>query len=172
MPLLARGAVYPESNEKLISTLSLLDDLNIPCKVTGGMTNLLVKNGIYEGVFVKTNKIETKSLAENRLTLSCGVRMGGVIHSIASLGLGGMEGLSGIPGTVGGMVKQNAGAFGDEVSDRFLSAECYLLKEKKVAVLTKEEMRFGYRRSILGMMDTVLLSAVFSLLEKPCKQIK
>ena len=107
------------------------------------MTNLLIKNGYYNEVIVKTDKLLTKSLAENRIKLSCGTRMSSVIRSMASAGLGGMEGVSGIPGTVGGMVKQNAGAFGYEISDRFVSAECYLRNEGRRVTFSKTDMSFS-----------------------------
>ena len=128
------------------------------------MTNLLIKNGYYNGVIVKTDKLLTKSLAENRIKLSCGTRISSVIRSMASAGLGAMEGLSGIPGTVGGMVKQNAGAFGYEISDRFVSAECYLTNEGRRVTFSKTDMSFSYRNSVLSDQNIVLLSATFELL--------
>lgn len=127
------------------------------------MSNLLIKNGVYNGVIIKTDKLQTKSLAESKLTLLCGARMSNAIHSMAALGLGGMEGLAGIPGTVGGMVKQNAGAFGYETADRFISAECYLANEKRIATFSKEDMRFAYRSSALSD-SIVMISATFDLM--------
>ena len=134
------------------------------------MTNLLVKDGIYNGVIIKTDKLQTKSLAESTISISCGARMGPLIRSMARQGLGGMEGLAGIPGTVGGMVRQNAGAFGYEVADRFVSAECYLVGKKKIVTLSKEDMCFTYRSSVLSD-STVLLSATFDLIPCPSECI-
>ena len=164
LPLIVRAVAYPDSEEKLIRLVMTLSDLEIPYKVVGGMTNLLVKNGEYDGVVVKTDKIKTKHEAENELTLGCGVRM-------ASRGLGGMEGLAGIPGTVGGMVKQNAGAFGYEISDRFLSARCYLPESGKTVVFSRDDMAFSYRHSALSDSYAVLLSATFEPTVAPPKGI-
>ena len=158
---------YPDSKEKLTDILSLLYERQLPYKVIGGMTNLLVKDGVYNGVIIKTDKFQTKSLAEGTISVSCGARMVSVIRSMARQGLGGMEGLAGIPGTVGGMVRQNAGAFGYEVADRFVSAECYLPNVKRPVTLSREDMCFAYRRSALTDSDAVLLSATFRLSPKP-----
>ena len=165
MPAFARAVVYPDNEEKLKKLLLLLHTQHIPYKVIGGMTNLLVRNGIYHGVIIKTDKLQTKSLAECKITLGCGVRIGAVIQQLASFGLGGMEGLTGIPGTVGGMIRQNAGAFGWEISDRFISARCYLPTEAKEVVFTKAEMSFSYRKSILSDNGAVIMSVELGLVE-------
>ena len=170
MSAYARCVVYPDTREKLVEILSYLHGQQTPYKVIGGMTNLLVKNGVYNGVIIKTDKLRAKSLAETELTLLCGARMGHIIRSMASLGLGGMEGLAGIPGTVGGMVRQNAGAFGYETADRFIEAECYLVGKKKIVTLSKEDMCFTYRSSVLSD-STVLLSATFDLIPCPSECI-
>ena len=128
------------------------------------MSNLLVENGYYNGIIIKTDKMSEKSEAEERICLSCGVRLAHALHRKAVVGLGGMEGLVGVPGSVGGMVKQNAGAFGYEISDRFISADCYLLNERKVVTFSKDDMKFSYRSSALRDRNAVLLSATFELL--------
>ena len=158
-----RAVVYPDDETKTIEIVSRLAEYGLPYIVVGGFSNLLIKNGYYNGVVVKTDKIATKTLAENRMTIGCGVRMGSAIMKMASFDLGGMEGLAGIPGTVGGMVKQNAGAFGYEISDRLTEAVCYLPKENKVKRLSKSDMEFSYRHSILTDRSLVLLSATFDL---------
>jgi UDP-N-acetylmuramate dehydrogenase len=148
-----------------------LTEHGIPFKVIGGMTNLLIKNGWYNGVVVKTDKIQAKSLAESKLTVSCGSRLSAIIRSMASVGLGGMEGLSGIPGTLGGMVRQNAGAFGYEIADRFISADCYLFEQRELITLDKADMRFSYRDSVLSNGNAVLISATFDLLPMRSEEI-
>lgn len=125
------------------------------------MTNLLIKDGVYHGVVIKTDKISAISRAKNVVSCSCGIKISHVIRSMASLGFGGMEGLFGIPGTVGGMVRQNAGAFGDEISDRFLSALCYYPTEGRIVTVCKDDMHFAYRSSALSESSAVLISATF-----------
>ena len=156
----------PDSKEKLVALIGLLHEGQIPYKMIGGMTNLLFKSTIYKGVVIKTDKIQGKNLAEDKITISCGARMGSVIRSIARIGLGGMEGLAGIPGTVGGMVRQNAGAFGYEVADRFVSAECYVPRDQRYVIFSRADMRFAYRSSALADSGSVLLSATFEPLRE------
>lgn len=125
------------------------------------MTNLLIKDGMYQGVVIKTDKISATSSTENVVSCSCGIKMSRIIRSMASLGLGGMEGLFGIPGTVGGMVKQNAGAFGYEISDRFVSAVCYYPDVGSIVTHYRNDMHFAYRSSVLSKSSAVLISATF-----------
>ena len=161
LPAVVKAVVYPDDEAKAINLISRLTELSVPYIVVGGLSNLLIRNGYYNGVVVKTDKIATKSLAENQLTLGCGVRTSSAIMKMASLGLGGMEGLSGIPGTVGGMVKQNAGAYGYAISDRFKEALCYCPKENKLKRLSRSDMNFSYRHSLLMDKSLTLLSATF-----------
>ena len=171
LPSIVRYAVYPDSEEKIVDLLHALSEIDIPYVVIGGMSNVLIKNGMYNGVAVITDKIRTKTVAEQRVTLGCGIRLAKEIHQAASMSLGGMEGLSGIPGTVGGMVRQNAGAYGYEISDRFMNATCYFVDERKIVTLMRDAMCFSYRHSILCDTKAVLLSATFDLVPRPVKEI-
>lgn len=171
MPAFARAVVYPDSEEKIINLVSGLTACDLPFKVIGGMTNLLIKDGIYHGVVIKTDKMSKESSTENVVSCSCGMRMSRIIRSMASLGFGGMEGLFGIPGTVGGMVKQNAGAFGNEIKDRFVSAVCYYPADGRITVFNRDDMRFAYRSSALSGGDAVLISATFDFVTMPKEDI-
>ena len=162
----AKAAAYPESNEKLVELIAALDENRVPFITVGKMSNVLFKNKMFDGVIVITSKNKTKNVAENYVTLSCGCSLSEIARQMAKCNLGGFEGLYGIPGTVGGMVRQNAGAFGYEVSDRFLSALCYVRSEKALRHFEKSDMLFSYRDSILSDKDIILLSATFSLLTK------
>ena len=167
----AKAVAYPDDEEKLISLISILDEQDVPYILVGGMSNILLKSSIYNGVIIKTDKMASKNEAENIVTLGCGVRTAAAIQSMAQKGFGGMEGLTGIPGTVGGMVKQNAGAFGYEISDRFKHAVCYIPQQRKVVRLSKDEMQFSYRFSMLAENKAVLLSSTFEFIPKEREEI-
>ena len=162
----ARAIAYPESEEKLVDLISRLNDIGAKHIVLGKMSNVLIKNGKYDGVIVKTHKINKYNLAENILTLSCGASLSGATQKMVAFDLGGMEGLIGIPGTVGGMVRQNAGAFGYEIADRFKYAICYLTTTQNTVKLSKDDMQFAYRDSILAHARATLISATFELIPK------
>ena len=87
------------------------------------------------------------------------------------LDMGGLEGLFGIPGTVGGMVRQNAGAFGYEVKDRFVLARCYFPDTGDIAELSPRDMEFTYRGSILSRKGAILLCATFDFIYKKRDEI-
>ena len=142
-----------------------------PFVIAGRMSNVLFRKPLYDGVVIKTTNYRTKNEAENTVTLSCGSTLRETIRDMASKDLGGMEGLFGIPGSVGGMVKQNAGAFGYEIADRFVSADCYFVSRNQISTVTKKDMEFEYRNSALSSKETILLSATFSFVHKRRSEI-
>lgn len=144
-----------------MTLIDALNDAGIPHVLLGGMSNVLFKTKTYNGVVVKTTKIKSKNEAESRVALLCGDRMSRIAFEIAERDLGGFEGLVGIPGTVGGMVRQNAGAFGYEISDRFIEAICYIPTTRTVRKYTRSDMCFSYRYSVLITDGAILLSATF-----------
>lgn len=163
----AECLAYPDSIEKLILLLKAVMQSGLPYTIVGRMSNVLFKDDFYSGIIIKTDKIDKKYLAEDRIVLECGCSLPPVARQLAEYDLGGFEGLLGIPGSVGGMIRQNAGAFGYEISDRFYFAEIYDSKKDDRRVLCRDEMYFGYRTSILKDKNLVLLSATFRALQKP-----
>lgn len=156
---LARAVAYPDSTEGLVSLIEALNENGIPFFVVGRMTNVLIKERIYNGVLINTRKIKSKYKAEEQIRVLCGDFLPEIARHQAAHGLGGFEVLLGIPGTVGGMVRQNAGAFGYEISDRLINATCYRISDRSLCTLTREQMSFSYRSSILVNGDLILLYA-------------
>ncbi len=152
----------PKSEEQFIETVNFLTDTKIKFKVLGNLSNVLISDNGFNGVVVKTTKLSCYSLAETILTVSCGTLISPLIKEISKFGICGFENLYGIPGTLGGMLYSNAGAFGGEISDRLISASFYSPSSKRIETLEKSEMRLGYRNSILKDSDMLLLSAEFS----------
>ncbi len=167
----ARAVAYPDNEEKLIEIVKALKDADLPYVVTGRMSNVLFKCGKYNGIIIKTTKSRTNTIAESKISLSCGSSLSGIIRRLADKNLGGMEGLCGIPGTVGGMVKQNAGAFGYEISDRFTEAICYCPQSNEICKMSKGDMQFSYRDSILKKQSLILIRATFTLLDKTREEV-
>lgn len=158
----ASYAAMPNSTEKLIKLVKFLNSHQIAYKIVGGMSNILPSDSYYPGVLIITTKCNRYYVAENTITLECGVRLSKVIRALAALGVCGMESLSGIPGTVGGAVRSNAGAYGCSVSDFIVSATLYSPKEKKKITFAVGDMGMSYRKSRLIGSDLVLLSADFT----------
>ena len=135
------------------------------------MSNVLFKDGVYNGVIIKTTKIKGKTRAENRIIALCGESIGAIIAYMARFDMGGLEGLAGIPGSLGGIVRQNAGAFGYELKDRFVSARCYLPESDATVELSFSDMCFAYRESILQRNGAILLSATLDFIPKSRDEI-
>lgn len=155
--------VKPQSAEILIRTVNILYSESIPYKIVGAMSNILPVDGFYDGVILSTRKIKSYSLAETTVTIDTGARLSRVISEISRLGFGGMESLYGIPGSVGGMIYGNAGAYGREISDFFISALLYDPQKRFIYTQTAFDMEFSYRKSALKQNGCILLSTTLAL---------
>jgi UDP-N-acetylmuramate dehydrogenase len=102
-------------------------------------------------------------VAEGVLNCGCGVLVPPLIRRLCEDNISLCEEISGIPGTVGGLVYSNAGAFGKEISDIFISARIYLPFDNKIVLINKSEMNFSYRDSYLKHNDAILLDASFKV---------
>ena len=155
----ARLVVYPDNVKKLIEVLQILNEIDIPYRVLGRLTNVLFKSPFFNGVVLKTDRINNMNISEDVISLECGCLFPVVAKKLANAGLGGFEGLWGIPGSIGGMVRQNAGAFDYQISDRFVSSLVYDISQRRMSTVNAEDMLFGYRTSILKDKHLILISA-------------
>lgn len=162
---------FPDTEEKLISLIRYLNGNNIKYKVVGKMTNILASDEGYDGVIVFTLKLTHYSFDGCAVCAECGALFSLVIARAAQHALGGREALSGIPGTVGGMIYSNAGAFGMEMSDFVESARVYDVSEDKILALTNDEMKFSYRKSIFSEKEYILINARILFEKKETERI-
>ncbi len=157
--------VVPQTILSLINVWGHLKRNRIPFLPLGGGTNILVRDGGIEGAvisFKAFKKIEPlKEDGENvYLFAEAGVLLQRLVNFSKENGYSGIEGLAGIPGTVGGAICGNAGAFGYEMKDVLVSVEVPDA-EGKIERMKAEGMDFGYRRS--GISDELLLNAEIRL---------
>lgn len=171
IPTVARAVIYPQSAEKLIKSVRIMSYMNVRYIIAGRMSNLLFKDGLYDGVIIKTDKIDRYTLADDIMSLSCGAMLYRPISEAARRDLGGMEGLCSIPGTVGGMIRQNAGAYGYEIADRLLEAWCFDPEADSFSRISHDEMNFSYRQSILSKKRMIILNAIFKMIPKSRERI-
>ena len=151
--------VYPNDEEELISLVSRFEGC-VEYKLLGAMSNILLLGG--ERVFIKTDHLSGVSFENNRVHAACGARFSRLIKAAEQRRLSLLPRLFGIPGSVGGMVYSNAGAFDSQISDSIISSRVFDVGEKRILELSRDEMKFGYRKSILTEKKFILLSAVFS----------
>lgn len=133
-------------------------------QVIGNGSNLLVADGDINCCVINLIHFNSLSIDNNILIAGSGVNISKLIDYCANQGLSGLEFLTGIPGTVGGAVKTNAGAWGCQTADVLDSIEV-INGEGEVEILDRKQLQFGYRRSSLSK-DVVVLSARFRL--QPC----
>lgn len=156
--------IVPKSKEMILEVLKLCREWKIPVYVVGNGSNLLVGDKGFRGVILHIGR-QMSSLwfeGDNRVRAQAGVMLSKLSREAAVKGLSGLEFASGIPGTLGGAIAMNAGAYGREIKDVLVEAS--VINEKhQIAVLTNEEMNFGYRKSVAGEKGYIVLEAVFAL---------
>lgn len=155
--------VYPDNVKVLVELICLMKNLNYRYKIAGRMSNLLPPDAKYRGAVIRTDLINGYTISNNRLTADCGAVIAALSRVLQKNGLGGFAGLCGIPGSIGGAIVGNAGAFGSEISDYLLQVSLFSLAENRILRLGKSDCGFSYRNSALKSNDFILLSATFDL---------
>ncbi|WAM32659.1 UDP-N-acetylmuramate dehydrogenase [Caldicellulosiruptor naganoensis] len=158
----ARYIVFPKTIDELIETIKLANKSGVYWKVLGNFSNVLVSDRGFDGAIIITTKLDFFKIEENVIEAECGCMISQVARKACENGLKGLEFAVGIPGTVGGAVYMNAGAYDGEIKDVFECAE--VLDEKlNILKLGKEDMRFSYRHSRLKEEKMILLRSTFRL---------
>ena len=151
--------------EELKYILELSKEQNIPLQIIGNGTNLLVKDGGIEGFVVKLEfndfKIK-KTKDEVLITAGAGLSLATLSTIAVKEELTGLEFLSGIPGTVGGAIRMNAGAYGGEIKDIVLKTK-YIDYEGRIKTLTLKEHEFEYRNSIFSRINAIILETTIKV---------
>ena len=152
----------PKSIEQLSETVKICKQNNIPYLIIGNGSNLLVKDGGIRGVVIALTKLDKLQSKGNFIKAEAGVLLKDVSDRAVENSLTGFEFASGIPGSVGGAVFMNAGAYDGEIKNVILEAEV-LDEEGNVIVLNRDELELGYRTSRVMKDNLVVLSAIFQL---------
>ena len=164
---------FPKSAEQLSKLLKTAALLNITPAILGAGTNILAPDeGIRGLVICLKDCLEgMEQLDDNRIRVAAGVTMTRAAIFAANLGLGGLEFAHGIPGTVGGGVYMNAGAYGGEICQVCESVDVMDM-QGNISTVGCKCMEFSYRHSILEDTDGIVISAVFNLIPKPQEEIR
>ena len=156
----------PDDENDLLELVHWLDIRKIPRFIIGGGYNLLVRDGGFRGAVISLERLTRIVLTDHsqRLLLAgSGAENHAVVRFAQDRGLGGIGFIAGIPGTVGGAIKMNAGAYGSGVLERTRSLT--LLRNGTIADYPVEELDYGYRRLSLLPGD-IILAALFALVER------
>ncbi|MBB3764354.1 UDP-N-acetylmuramate dehydrogenase [Sphingomicrobium lutaoense] len=150
----------PADRDDLVEFIASIPE-TMPVMALGLGSNMIIRDGGVEGVVVKLGKAFASVEKLDDVTLKCGGGAHGVLVSSAArdAGIGGLEFLRSIPGTVGGFVRMNGGAYGRETCEILIEAEV-LLRDGSVRTLSNEELGYSYRHSELPE-GAIVLSATF-----------
>lgn len=134
------------NREELIEALRWLHERNIPCYILGGGSNVLISDRGFSGATLKLASDDLKIDGE-LIYVGAGFLLGKLVNVASKHGLSGIENLAGIPGTVGGAVRGNAGAFGVEIQDTLVSISALHKEELSERQFNKAQCDFKYRNS-------------------------
>lgn len=169
----AEVMVFPASAAELSETLAVCNNMGIQPVILGAGTNVLAPDEGMDGIVIclKDGLDGMEQLDETHIRVAAGVTMTRMAVFAANLGLSGLEFAHGIPGTVGGGVYMNAGAYGGEICQVCRSVDVMDV-HGKLTTYNADEMAFSYRYSILEETGGIVVSAVFELIPCDPAQIK
>ena len=157
--------VFPGNAEEIVALFAEAAAHDLPVTVIGHGSNLLVLDGGIRGLVICIGKnMREITLEGNRITAQAGAMLGSVAMEAAEAGLSGLEFASGIPGTVGGGVTMNAGAYDGEMS-QVVTRVKGICPDGKAVELSREEMDFSYRHSVVQEKDLIVTEVEFELRE-------
>lgn len=158
----AKMLILPKNTEELLSVISSLkDDDNY--MIIGAGSNILFADSGFDGIIVRLcDNFKTLSVENDVITASAGTRLSVLTSFALKNRLTGLEFAGGIPGTVGGGLYMNAGAYGGEMKDCLFSADV-ITKDGKIKTIPVNECELSYRNSIFKKENLIVLSAKFKL---------
>ena len=153
----------PENEQQAADSIKACRELDIPLFILGNGSNLLVSDeGLNGAVIAFLQKMSEITREGNRLTAKAGATLASLCRFAANEGLGGLEFAFGIPGSIGGAVFMNAGAYGGEMKDVVTSVTA-LFPDGEIKTVSAKDADFGYRHSAFETNGAVILSAEFEL---------
>ena len=168
--------VKADSIDKLRAILNFSKQKGIEYTIIGNGSNLLVKDNGIRGIVIKLDfkdiKIEKINDKQAKVIVDAGVLLGSLAQTLAKENISGFEFASGIPGTIGGAVRMNAGAYGGEFKDIVVKTKC-MDENGNIIVLNNEEQKFSYRHSIFSEEKLIILETELLLnIEENSEEIR
>jgi UDP-N-acetylmuramate dehydrogenase len=159
----ARYFFEAKNIKELILAIKAAKKMKMPFFILGGGSNLLVSDKGFNGLVLKIKNKGIK-VCGTKIIAEAGVFMGQLLNATVKSGLSGLEWSSGIPGTIGGAICGNAGAFGKSMKDSVCSIEVLDTKNLKIKVFRNKDCKFDYRKSFFkNKNDLIIILAVLAL---------
>ena len=168
----ARFFFVAKNEREIIWAVTEAKSKNLPIFILGGGTNLLMSDEGWKGLVLKPG-IEVLKAKGGTVVVGAGVLMSDVLTFAAGKSLAGLEWAGGLPGTVGGAVRGNAGCFGGEIKDSIVSVRSFNMKTMALRERNARDCAFGYRESVFKKKncDEIILSVEFRLAKGDRKKI-
>jgi UDP-N-acetylmuramate dehydrogenase len=158
-------------HDSIPSLLNLLDSQGVPHRFLGGGSNLLVGDGELPWVVLQLAQPDPDPVLDGNIAqVDAAADLGRTVTYCAKHDLGGMEGLIGVPGTVGGALRMNAGAYGMQIGSYVREVKLYRAAARKIEILRGEQISFEYRHTSFAP-DDMMLAVKLELPSKPYKEI-
>ena len=160
--------VEPTTNEQLCCALRTVRLHGARAVVLGRASNVLLSDEHMDVVFIRTAQLKDVSIEGEELVASCGATLAEIARHAQAAALAGMEFAYGIPGTLGGALCMNAGAYGYDMSGVVSCAQVYDAEQDQILELNREQLQLSYRHSVL--LSSPLLFVLSSHLRLPYKR--
>lgn len=169
----ARFFVAVKTVEELKESLDFARDQNLATLILGGGSNVLISDDGFDGLVIKIEIKNGITVDKTSVAASAGESWDDLVAFCVENGLWGIENLSGIPGTLGGAIVQNIGAYGAALSQVLTLVAVYDTRHQQVKMLSVEECKFGYRGSIFKEEEGryIILAATLRLVSSPTPNI-
>lgn len=160
------------STEQIERLINLCNEKNVPIKVIGNGSNILVKDNGVRGVVAKICTNSYEFLDEETIRVDAGMLNVKVSMILVEHSLTGFEFASGIPGTIGGAVKMNAGAYGSQMSDVVVKTKYIDLKDMQIKEINNTEQKFEYRKSLFSTTPSIIIDTTLQLKKAEKEEIQ
>ena len=155
---------YPNSEIKLVKLSAFLQENKIKHKILGRMSNVLPPDEGYNGIIIRTDRLNDICVNGDHAIVGSGIAMPRLARELCKCGLSGFEGLSGIPGSIGGAIVGNAGAFGREISDLIRTVRVFDPNLCEMVSMSPKECGFHYRDSYFKRTGLIILSTEMKMI--------
>ena len=158
----ADALVFPKTKDEVAAIVAWVNEKQIPLTVLGNSSNVIIKDGGIRGIVMILTEMNHMEVKRHRLIVQSGARLIDASRMALAERLSGLEFACGIPGSVGGAVYMNAGAYDGEVEE-VIESVVVITREGKIKNYEKNEVEFSYRHSKLQETNEIVLEVVFHL---------
>lgn len=158
----AEYLAFPKTTDEVEQLVKVTRENEIPLTIIGNASNLIIRDGGIDGLVIILTELKEIKVEDNQVTADAGARIIDTAFVAAHHGLSGMEFAAGIPGSIGGGIFMNAGAYGGEMQEVVQSINV-LTRAGEFKTYSNAEMNFSYRHSLVQENGDIVLSATFAL---------